>query len=101
STQWIDNTDIALDDAIEQLMYQKGQTIDRESTVYSNFSFEKHYDKNEKVELSDKEIEYNVIGYSFDSVVKSQVIDETNNNFQGNIVVHSFAHKVRYIIDRH
>lgn len=101
STQWIDNTDITLDDAIEQLMSLKGQTIDRESAVYSNFSFEKYYDKNEKVELSDKEIEYNVIGYSFDSVVKSQVIDETNNNFQGNIVVYSFANKVRYIIDRH
>lgn len=33
STQWIDNTDITLDDAIEQLMSLKGQTIDRESAV--------------------------------------------------------------------
>lgn len=99
TTRWLDKSDKKIDDIITSIL---SFDVDGNETLGDvNFSFEKIFIENQKITLNEKEIQFNKINFSYDSIVEGgQPIEDRTIPKKGFLIIYNTGNNINYIIDK-
>lgn len=101
TTRWTENGSKDLDTIIEILLDIPSNDLLNDSTAYINWNIEKKFDNNKKIQLNNRDIEYNLIKYSYDQVSPGgQPVEDRTVYKDGFIIIYWNGSHVSYIISR-
>lgn len=101
TTRWSDSENCILDNVIERLLQIPEDDEVGESIAYADWKINKKFDGNPKIRLNNREIQYNLIKYSYNQIsLGNQPIEDRTIPKNGFIVVYSNGVGIGYIISR-
>ncbi|MGG7060135.1 hypothetical protein ACQPUY_15485 [Clostridium nigeriense] len=101
TTRWSDSENYILDNVIERLLQIPEDDEVGESIAYADWKINKKFDANLKIRLNNREIQYNLIKYSYNQISSgNQPIEDRTIPKNGFIVVYSNGVGIGYIISR-
>ncbi|WP_290716707.1 MULTISPECIES: hypothetical protein [Exiguobacterium] len=101
TTRWVDTTNVSLEGILSKFLSDIEPKESQEKISYINFSVSKEFEENNFFKFGNKQIEYNIINFSFDSVFPGVLpIEDRTTPTTGVIIVYTLVNKVNYIIDK-
>lgn len=101
TTRWSDSENNILENVIERLLQIPEDDEVGESIAYADWKINKKFDGNPKIRLNNREIQYNLIKYSYNQIsLGDQPIEDRTIPKNGFIVVYSNGVGIGYIISR-
>lgn len=101
TTRWTESGDKNLDRVIEILLNVPNNDSFSDSTSYTNWNIEKKFNENKRVHLNNRDIDYNLIKYSYDQVSPGdQPVEDRSVHKDGFIIIYWNGSHVSYIISR-
>lgn len=101
TTRWRDAVTDNLNSAIEKLMDQVVSDEKITNISWDNWHLEKAFSENQCMQLNGREVEYNLVKYSYDQTTIGDIsVEDRVVKREGFIIAYSNGNEVNYIIDQ-
>lgn len=101
TTRWVDTTGGSLQEILSKFTEETEPKISEEKISYTNVVVRKEFEDNKTFVFGSKNVEYNVINFTYDVVSPGTLpIEDRISPSSGLIIVYSNAGNVNYIIDK-
>lgn len=101
TTRWIDTEVENIDSALELIMEDNEYFENEVGITYANLEKNKIFDEVQKISINNKDITYNLIEFTIDSITPGDGSAETRTSrINGLILVYELGGSIKYIINR-
>lgn len=103
TTRWNDKETLVMEDALNKILTHKNaEDLSTDKIIYTNWQTVKAFSKNLKYQFNDKEIEFNYISFSYDTITPDdgQPIEDRTSNHKGFIILYWNGQNINYIINQ-
>ncbi|WP_034538266.1 hypothetical protein [Carnobacterium inhibens] len=101
TTAWTDTLSKNIEESVDLIMSNNESLLSEGGLSYSNLNKEQKFDTTQKVTIDNREILYNVIEFSMNSITPGMApIEARTQPIRGLIIIYSDGTQIQYIINR-
>ena len=103
TTRWNDTESQSINDTLNKILtHENAEDTSSDKTRYSNWQTTKTFSDNLKYQFNNKEIEFNYISFSYDTITPDdgQPVEDRTTNHRGFIILYWNGQSVNYIINQ-